>query len=143
MNSSGNGSTRAPEPAPEEPLDLGLLDHILDDFKGCKGAVIPILQSIQSCYGYLPPEALRHICEATAITPAQVSGIATFYADFRLTPIGKHLIRVCHGTACHVAGARQVTDELRRLMKQFEFRHGMIRRMDMRFRFQRRRCDGR
>jgi NADH:ubiquinone oxidoreductase subunit E len=52
----------------------------------------------------------------TGITPAQIAGTASFYGQFRRSPTGKHIVRVCHGTACHVAGARQITDELRRYL---------------------------
>ena len=65
--------------------------------------------------GYrLPDEALQRVCELTEITPAQIAGTSSFYAQFRRSPVGKHVVRVCHGTACHVSGARQITDELRR-----------------------------
>lgn len=77
-------------------------------------AAIPILQALQAHYRYLPEEALRRLCERTEVTPAQVAGIAGFYARFRRTPAGRHLVRVCHGTACHVAGVGPVMDELRR-----------------------------
>ena len=64
----------------------------------------------------LPDEALRRLCELTEITPAEISGTSSFYGQFRRSPLGKHLVRVCHGTACHVSGARQVTEELRRYL---------------------------
>jgi NADH:ubiquinone oxidoreductase subunit E len=72
------------------------------------------LQAIQQHYRYLPDEALRRLCEITEITPAQVAGTSSFYRQFWRSPVGKHIVKVCHGTACHVAG-RQVTDELRHL----------------------------
>ena len=77
-------------------------------------AAIPILQAIQAHYRYLPDEALRRVCELTDVTPAQIAGTSSFYARFRRSPVGDHVIRVCHGTACHVSGARQITEELRR-----------------------------
>jgi len=77
-------------------------------------AAIPILQAIQTHYRYLPDEALRRVCELTEITPAQITGTSSFYAQFRRSPVGRHVVRVCHGTACHVAGAEQITQELRR-----------------------------
>jgi NADH-quinone oxidoreductase subunit F len=80
-------------------------------------AVIPLLQAVQEHYGYLPEEVLRHVCATTQITPAAVTGIATFYDMFRLQPAGKHLIRVCHGTACHVTGAERVEAALRRHLR--------------------------
>ncbi|MBI4908304.1 MAG: NAD(P)H-dependent oxidoreductase subunit E [Acidobacteria bacterium] len=77
-------------------------------------AAIPILQAIQAHWRYLPGEALRRVTETTEITASQIAGVASFYSRFRRTPVGDHMVRVCHGTACHVAGARAVTDELRR-----------------------------
>ena len=65
-----------------------------------------MLQAIQSHYRYLPDEALRRVCERTEITPAQIAGSSSFYGQFRRSPVGRHVVRVCHGTACHVAGAR-------------------------------------
>jgi NADH-quinone oxidoreductase subunit F len=79
-----------------------------------KEAAIILLQAIQGHYRYLPDEALHRLCELTEITPAEVAGTSSFYGQFRRSPVGKHVVRVCHGTACHVAGARQITEELRR-----------------------------
>jgi NADH:ubiquinone oxidoreductase subunit E len=80
-------------------------------------SAIPLLQAMQAHYRYLPDAALQRVCDLTGITPAEISGVATFYGQFRQTPVGKHLVRVCHGTACHVAGARQISEELRRCLK--------------------------
>lgn len=79
-----------------------------------KDAVIPILQAVQEHYRYLPEPALRRVCELSEITPAQIWGIATFYDQFRHSPVGKHVVHVCHGTACHVTGADRVEEALRR-----------------------------
>lgn len=89
----------------EPPLDLGKLDQILEEFKGRKGAVIPILQRTQDTFGYLPRAALRYISQKTLIPLNQLYGVATFYAQFHLKRRGKHLLRICDGTACHVRGA--------------------------------------
>ncbi len=78
------------------------------------GAVIPVLQAIQKKYNFLPEEALRRVCEISDITPAQIVGVASFYSQFRFTPAGKHMIKVCVGTACHVKGAEQVYDGMKR-----------------------------
>jgi NADH-quinone oxidoreductase subunit E len=85
--------------------DLSLLDSILGEFHGDKGAVIPILQRAQDAYGYLPREVLAAISRRTKIPISRLYGVATFYAQFRLTRRGRHLLRVCDGTACHVRGA--------------------------------------
>lgn len=81
------------------------LDRILEEYGGQKGAVIPILQHAQDVYGYLPKEILAEISKRTGIPLSRLLGVATFYAQFRLNKRGKHLIRVCDGTACHVRGA--------------------------------------
>jgi NADH:ubiquinone oxidoreductase subunit E len=91
--------------APEPAVDLARLDRILDEFKGIQGALIPILQRAQDAYGYLPRQALNHIALKTRVPLADVYGVTTFYAQFHLTRRGRHLIRVCDGTACHVRGA--------------------------------------
>ena len=80
-------------------------------------AVIPILQDIQNEFNYLPEPALRRVCETTDITPARISGISTFYTQFRHKPAGNHRIRVCTGTACHVKGALFVYEAFRRELK--------------------------
>lgn len=78
---------------------------LLEEWRGVKGNVIPLLQKTQDIYGYLPEEAMREIANVTARSPAEIYGVATFYAQFRFTPMGKHVMKVCHGTACHVQGA--------------------------------------
>jgi NADH-quinone oxidoreductase subunit E len=89
----------------DEPIDLKALDNLLEEFKGKKNPVIPILQRAQSYYGYLPKAVMVAISEKTGIPLSQLMGVATFYAQFRLTRQGRNLIRVCDGTACHVRGA--------------------------------------
>ncbi len=97
-------------------LDLAFVDELVSSYGPGKENAIALLQAIQSHYRYLPDEAMRRLCERTEITPAQLAGTSSFYGQFRGTPVGKHLVRVCHGTACHVAGARQISDELRRYL---------------------------
>ena len=80
-------------------------------------AVIPLLQDIQQEFNYLPVPALQRICETTGITPSRIAGISSFYAQFRHSPAGKHRIRVCTGTACHVKGALFVYEAFRRELK--------------------------
>ncbi len=100
--------------APPPPIDLTFIDDLVAKEGRGKESAIILLQAIQSHYRYLPDEALRRLCELTEITPAEVAGTSTFYGQFRRSPVGEHIVRVCHGTACHVAGARQITEELRR-----------------------------
>ena len=92
----------------EETLDLALLDPIFEEFAEQKGAVIPVLQRAQEIYGYLPPEVLDRIAERMRVPPSQVYGVATFYSQFYLTRRGKHIVRQCDGTACHVRGAAKI-----------------------------------
>jgi NADH-quinone oxidoreductase subunit F len=95
-------------------VDLKFVDEAVERIGRAPDAVIPILQALQDHYGYLPEEALQRVCAATQITPAGVSGVSTFYDMFRHEPSGKHIVHVCHGTACHVGGAERVEDALRR-----------------------------
>jgi NADH-quinone oxidoreductase subunit E len=79
-------------------------------------STVPLLQAVQSEYGYLPREAMDMIIQNTDITGSQVYGVATFYSQFRLKPVGRHIIRVCHGTACHVTGADRLDTSLRHIL---------------------------
>jgi NADH-quinone oxidoreductase subunit F len=104
--------------APEnEPLDLGAVDRIVAEIGRERRCALPILQAVQAQYHYLPLPALIRVCETTEISPAQIEGVATFYAQFRRMPVGRHLVSVCHGTACHVAGAEKVTEAVRRHLR--------------------------
>jgi NADH-quinone oxidoreductase subunit F len=98
-------------------LDLTFIDETVERVGQSPDAVIPILQAIQDHYGYLPQEGLRRVCDSTRITPAAIEGVASFYDMFRHKPVGKHIVRVCRGTACHVTGAERVQDALRRHLK--------------------------
>lgn len=88
--------------------DLSKLTPILEEFSGDKYALISILQKAQEFYGYLPTDVIYEIAEKTSVSPAKVMGVATFYTQFRLQPIGKNLIMLCKGTACHVNGADSI-----------------------------------
>jgi NADH-quinone oxidoreductase subunit E len=93
-------------------LDLSAVGEMIEQFGTDSDAVIPILLGLQDTLGYLPIEALQEITERTEITPAQVYGVATFYAQFRLEPLGEHIVRVCHGTSCHVRGIVGITETI-------------------------------
>jgi len=71
-------------------------------YQGEMGALIPLLQSAQETYGYIPESAIDYISEIVGIPSAEIYGVITFYSQFRLKPMGKNLIKVCDGTACHV-----------------------------------------
>ena len=94
--------------ASEETLDMAPLDEILDQFRDQQGTIIPILQQAQAVYGYLPREVLSYIAKKTGIPASQIYGVATFYSQFYLERRGRHIIRQCDGTACHVRGAAKV-----------------------------------
>jgi len=82
-----------------------------------RGSLIPILQKIQAEYGYLPKDILVLLSKRTGISLSTILGAATFYSQFRFKPRGKHLIKVCHGTACHLAGSTKLTDVLNEELK--------------------------
>lgn len=88
--------------------DLSLLEEVLNAYAAIPGSLITILQQAQAIYGYLPMDVMYHIAERIGSTPAKVLGVATFYSQFRLQPIGKHLIMLCNGTACHVNGSERI-----------------------------------
>jgi NADH-quinone oxidoreductase subunit E len=85
-------------------IDLELISPVFEKYKDQKGALIPILQNTQEIFGYLPKEALQHIASKLGIAYGKVYGVATFYAQFYLEPRGKHTLKLCDGTACHVKG---------------------------------------
>lgn len=89
--------------------DLSLLDDVLKEYGDSSSNLITILQKAQNIYGYLPKDVMYCIADKLDITPADVMGVATFYSQFRLTPIGKYLIMACQGTACHVNGSERIT----------------------------------
>lgn len=72
------------------------------------GALIPLLQSAQDSYGYIPEKAIHYISELVNIPAADIYGVITFYSQFRLKPLGKYVVRICEGTACHVNGAKSI-----------------------------------
>jgi NADH:ubiquinone oxidoreductase subunit E len=96
--------------AQSEVLDLAPLQEILQKYKGQRGALIPILQQAQAAYGYLPCEVLVAIAKGLGVPLSQVYGVVTFYAQFYLKQRGKHIIRTCDGTACHVRGSSSLID---------------------------------
>ncbi|MHB9132462.1 MAG: NAD(P)H-dependent oxidoreductase subunit E [Armatimonadota bacterium] len=104
----------------DAPIDLAFVDEVVERIGRAPHAVLPILQALQEHYRYLPEAALRRVCEITEITPTAIAGVSTFYPQFRHRPIGRHLISVCHGTACHVKGAGLITDALRRQLRLAE-----------------------
>ncbi|MFH1074808.1 MAG: NAD(P)H-dependent oxidoreductase subunit E [Candidatus Firestonebacteria bacterium] len=100
-----------------ENIDLSVVERIVLETGREASFLLPILQKVQKHFKYLPEEALLRICEITEISQAELTSVATFYTQFRHKPAGKHIIRVCHGTACHVKGAEYITDSVRRYLK--------------------------
>ncbi|MFC2154974.1 NAD(P)H-dependent oxidoreductase subunit E [Acidobacteriota bacterium] len=90
------------------------VDRFVAEIGTTPGHVIPLLHAVQKKFNFLPEPALRRIYEITDITPAAITGVSTFYSQFRHTPVGRHIISVCTGTACHVKGAELVLEAFRR-----------------------------
>jgi len=106
-----NGRPRRDErkPAPDAKLKA-LLDH----YPAERSSLIPLLQLIQEKYGWLAPESLQIVADYLHLSPAVVYGVVTFYAQFYLTRQGRHRVRVCQGTACHVRGGKAIMDRVRK-----------------------------
>ena len=94
------------------PEEITKVDHIIAEKGRSADMAIPVLQAIQETFRYIPLEAIERIAASTEMTESQLFGIATFYAQFRLTPVGERIVKVCHGTACHVSGAEGITESM-------------------------------
>jgi NADH-quinone oxidoreductase subunit E len=102
----------------EQPTDeLKAFNVDLWKHDGHAGALIPLLQSAQNTYGYVSEKAIDYISHVTGIPAAEIYGVVTFYAQFRTRPLGKNIIRICNGTACHVNGAKSVYDTIQDELK--------------------------
>ncbi len=100
-----------------EAVDLRLIDPLIGKNKAKKGNLIPLLQGAQDIYGYIPREVFEKISAECGIPISDMFGVATFYSQFRLKPVGKHIIKVCHGTACHVQNAKEISESLEESLK--------------------------
>ena len=89
-------------------LDFAKADELLNKIEGGEELLIPILQGLQEIYGYLPEELLNKVGKRLHLPMSRIYGVITFYAQFYTTPRGRHTVRVCRGTACHVRGGKQV-----------------------------------
>ena len=99
-----------------------LFENVLKDYTGDKKQfeesafpetlLIPVLQKLQEAYGYLPQDVIKRLSERTGIFVSKIMGVVTFYSQFRLEPIGKNIVRICFGTACHVIGAENIADAI-------------------------------
>lgn len=96
--------------------ELERFTALLDDYRGKKGNVIPVLQQAQEIFGYLPKSVLIKISEELDVPISRIYGVVTFYAQFHLEPRGENIIRSCQGTACHVRGAKAILAELQKAL---------------------------
>jgi NADH-quinone oxidoreductase subunit E len=105
-----NGCMNANEKMKSPQKKEGIAGFKLDlwNYEGEKGALIPLLQAAQDTYGFIPESAIDQISEIVGIPAAEIYGVITFYSQFRLKPLGKYLIKVCDGTACHVNGSERI-----------------------------------
>ena len=113
--------------------------EILNKYDNDELKLIPILQEIQDIYRYLPEEIMDYVSASLEISPAKLFGVATFYSHFTLKPIGKYLIRVCDGTACHVRKSDGIAEAI---SKKLELKKGNNSTDDMLFTFEKVSCLG-
>ena len=92
------------------------IKNIIEKYNNPSESLIAILQEVQGLLGYVSEDSVKYITELTGISSRKILGVASFYAGFRLKPIGKYRIMVCMGTACHVNGGERVADTLRRTL---------------------------
>jgi len=90
------------------------IDQVIAKYQGRHGALIPVLKETQEICGYLPKNVQRRIAEGLRLSASQIYGVVSFYAFFTIIPRGKHIVRVCLGTACYVQGSKQILDNLQR-----------------------------
>ena len=94
-------------------INLDLIDGVLEEYASVPGSLITILQHTQDIYGYLPKEAIQKISSTTGIAEAEIMGVGTFYTQFRFEPVGKYLIMLCQGTACHVNSSELILQTIK------------------------------
>ena len=102
-------------------VDWQQLNTIIDEHKGEKWGLIPLLQEVQELCGYIPPQTIEPIAESMNMFPSQVQGVITFYAGFALQPKGKYVLKICRGTACHVKGSRSL---IRLMQRELDLKEG-------------------
>ncbi len=93
------------------------IDQVIEKYRGRHGALIPVLKEVQDICGYLPQKVQTRIARGLHLSSSQVYGVVSFYAFFTTIPRGKHVIRVCLGTACYVKGSKQILENLQRELK--------------------------
>jgi len=105
----------------QKEIDWKRLERMIQDRRGEKWALIPLLQDIQEVFNYIPPEAIEPIARGLNLFPSEVQGVISFYAGFSMEPKGKYVIKVCRGTACHVKGGKSI---LRLTKKELDLDEG-------------------
>jgi NADH-quinone oxidoreductase subunit E len=93
-----------------------VLEDVFDSFVGDKSELIPVLQKVQEALGYLSDEAMREVAAFTRVPESTVFGVATFYSQFKFSPVGRNIIKVCRGTGCYVKGAPRLLDEVEKIL---------------------------
>lgn len=109
-------SGAALETAKMDPIDLSPLDPLVEPYLGKKEMVIPVLQKVQEHYGYLPRPAMEGVSRLMQIPLSRLYGVATFYAQFKMKPRGRYIIRVCKGTACHIQGSPKIAERIEEIL---------------------------
>ncbi|HBA93957.1 MAG TPA: NADH-quinone oxidoreductase subunit NuoE [Ruminococcaceae bacterium] len=94
-------------------IDLSLIDGVLDEYADIPGSLITVLQNTQDIYGYLPKQAIEKISDRMNIAASEIMGVGTFYTQFRFQPVGKYLIMLCQGTACHVNSSQLILETIK------------------------------
>jgi NADH-quinone oxidoreductase subunit E len=100
------------ETALAQDIDLSAVDKIVEPYRGKKEMVIPVLQKVQEHFGYLPRSAMEQVSLRMRIPLSRLYGVATFYAQFKMKPRGRYIIRVCKGTACHIQGSPKIAEKI-------------------------------
>ena len=114
-------------------------DAIIDSIGTTRDRIIPLLQAVQKEFNYLPSDALNRLYERTEIDRAQLISVSSFYSQFRMVPYGKHIIKVCIGTACHVKGANNVYDAF---VRELDIPEGEITTTDQEYSIEKVACLG-
>jgi len=98
------------------PIELNDLDALVEPYLGKKEMVIPVLQQVQDHFGYLPRPAMERVSQLMHIPLSRLYGVATFYAQFKMKPRGRYIIRVCKGTACHIQGSPKIAERIEEIL---------------------------
>ncbi len=97
-------------------IDLSQVDSIVEPYLGKKEMLIPVMQKVQEHFGYLPRPAMEHVARRMRIPLSRLYGVTTFYAQFKMKPRGRYIIRVCKGTACHISGSPKIAERIEEIL---------------------------